>query len=116
MYLTMSLKLLIILLVNIFVVHCQNDKKIVDVPTLVLNSINSANSNKQCDRGHVNDRFCEMEDEMKAIQEEFQNIQDENLQLHEKIDDLQNEIKDINILMKEMQNQILELSLRPCAC
>ena len=110
------LKLLIILSVNTILIQCKNENKVTDLPTIILNSIKNSNSNQRCDRGHVNERFCDMEDEMKAIQEDFQDIQDENLQLNIKVEELQNEIKDITAVMKEMQNQILELQIRPCAC
>lgn len=109
-------KLLLILSVNAILIQCQNDNKVTDLPTIILDSIKNSNANQNCDRGHVNDRFCDMENEMKAIQEDFQNIQEEKLQLNIKIEELQNEIKDISAVMKEMQNQILELQIRPCAC
>lgn len=92
------------------------DRRVTDLPNKVFNSIKNLNSNQRCDRGHVNERFCDMEDEMKEIQKNFENIQDDNDRLNVVVEELQNEIKDINAVMKEMQNQILELSSRPCAC
>jgi len=92
------------------------DNQVADLTNKVFNSIKNLNSNQRCDRGHVNERLCDMEDEMKEIQKNFENIQDDNDRLNMLVEELQNDIKDITAVMKEMQNQILELSSRPCAC